>query len=372
MLQVLSERARVTVLTWDPPNFQEIDRYYGTNLASRQIHSILVAPRMRKLLQRAQIPHYLLRLHWLERRAKQLRKEFDYCISAFNDLDLGSPPALQYIHHPSGRLPRDVIPPCPWGHPALKAIWPLYIKLLHHWSDYRLDNVRNNFTVANSRWTAGVYIQHLKAPVHAVLYPPNLGNPEPLPQSNKKNGFITIGRIVASKNWLQLIEIMQRVRKLGHNITFTLVGSKDDESLLEQIQARVRENSEWLSLRTGEPRDVVDRLIAEHRYGIHGMVEEHYGMAVAELVLSGCLTFVHDSGGQVEIVETEETRFHNIEDAVLKISEVLSDQEKQASLLQSQSRKREAITREKFEQNFNALLDQLEATGRLPSLELSR
>ena len=67
-------------------------------------------------------------------------------------------------------------------------------------------------------------------------------------------------------------------------------------------------------------------LIPQHRYGIHGMTGEHFGIAPAELQLAGCLTFVPSDGGQTEIVEGDErVMYHDVDDAVRKISHVLSD-----------------------------------------------
>ena len=45
--------------------------------------------------------------------------------------------------------------------------------------------------------------------------------------------------------------------------------------------------------------------MASHRYGIHGMREEHFGMAPAELARAGAIVWVPRGGGQMEIVGHE-------------------------------------------------------------------
>ena len=45
--------------------------------------------------------------------------------------------------------------------------------------------------------------------------------------------------------------------------------------------------------------------MASHRYGIHGMREEHFGMAPAEMVRAGVIVWVPRGGGQMEIVGRE-------------------------------------------------------------------
>lgn len=361
MLEVLSDRGDVTVLTWDPPNFEEIDRYYGTSLSKRKLKTITVAPLVRRFLQRFRVPHYLLKTHWLERRAKALRKYYSYCLSAFNDLDLGEP-AVQYIHHPIASTDDGIILECPWPHSRLiRAVWPLYVKSLHRLSGHSLENIRNNITITNSHWTAQRYRCALKAPVHSVIYPPPLGVAKPGIEGARREAFISIARIDRSKNWPILIKIIEQVRARGHDVSLTLAGSRYDDGLLAEIQREVEQNREWLNLYLNQPRDVLDRLMAEHRYAIHGMVDEHYGMAVAELVLAGCLTFVHDSGGQVEIVSQPQARYKSIEEAVDKIDALLSSPERREALAQSQAENRSNLTRERFIEKLNLFLDRLES-----------
>jgi hypothetical protein len=62
------------------------------------------------------------------------------------------------------------------------------------------------------------------------------------------------------------------------------------------------------------------------------MRNEHFGMAVAEMVKGGMIPFVSDSGGQVEIVEDYRLRFATIADAVAKIVAVLGDRVAQQGL----------------------------------------
>ena len=62
--------------------------------------------------------------------------------------------------------------------------------------------------------------------------------------------------------------------------------------------------------------------MATHRYGIHGMREEHFGMAPAEMARAGCIVWVPRGGGQMEIVGREPVLMYDSEDdAVEKIVE---------------------------------------------------
>ena len=50
-------------------------------------------------------------------------------------------------------------------------------------------------------------------------------------------------------------------------------------------------------------------MVSGHPYGIHGMLEEHFGMAVAEdgSEAAAWLSFTRGRGGEVEIVGDELT-----------------------------------------------------------------
>ena len=73
--------------------------------------------------------------------------------------------------------------------------------------------------------------------------------------------------------------------------------------------------------------------MATHRYGIHGMREEHFGMAPAEMAAAGMLVWVPAGGGQTEIVGDEPSlQFANDEAAIDRIADVLSRPSEQARL----------------------------------------
>jgi glycosyltransferase involved in cell wall biosynthesis len=66
--------------------------------------------------------------------------------------------------------------------------------------------------------------------------------------------------------------------------------------------------------------------VARHRYGLHTMEEEHFGIAPAEMQRAGCITFVHRSGGPMEIVgHREELMFGDVDEACERIYRVAND-----------------------------------------------
>ncbi|MBM2846441.1 MAG: hypothetical protein HW407_1753, partial [Bacteroidetes bacterium] len=64
--------------------------------------------------------------------------------------------------------------------------------------------------------------------------------------------------------------------------------------------------------------------LARAKFDIVPAINEHFGMATPEAIASGAIPFVHDSGGQIEIVIDERLRFsdsdlHDKFDALIKL-----------------------------------------------------
>jgi len=72
--------------------------------------------------------------------------------------------------------------------------------------------------------------------------------------------------------------------------------------------------------------------IANHKFGISGRTNEPFGISVAEMAKAGCIVFVPDGGGQVEIVDGLQLVYRDESDATAKINKVLSSPEIQTKL----------------------------------------
>ena len=125
---------------------------------------------------------------------------------------------------------------------------------------------------------------------------------------------------------------MKEVRKFKNNIHLHIIGKDVDSEYAKKIEVEISKNSEWVSWNKDLNRKELVSLVARHKYGIHGMENEHFGIAVAELVNAGCVTFVPKSGGQMEIVEDSRLMYLDVSDAVEKIRSVLESDDLQSKL----------------------------------------
>jgi glycosyltransferase involved in cell wall biosynthesis len=101
-------------------------------------------------------------------------------------------------------------------------------------------------------------------------------------------------------------------------------------------------------------------MICTHKYGIHGMLQEHFGMAIAEMVAGGIIPFVPNGGGQVEVVNNNNRLvYDSSEEAIENIDRVLSDSTIQQKLRANLREMKALFTKERFQQEFKTIVHQI-------------
>jgi hypothetical protein len=102
--------------------------------------------------------------------------------------------------------------------------------------------------------------------------------------------------------------------------------------------------------------------MARHKFGINGCESEAFGIAVAELVKAGCLTFVPNGGGQTEIVDHPSLTFENDDDAIHKIVSALESPALQAALVGHLRQRSCELSTERFQESVRNLVAEFLAT----------
>ena len=91
---------------------------------------------------------------------------------------------------------------------------------------------------------------------------------------------------------------------------------------------------DWIDVHLNVDRSELLDLIRRSRIGLHAKFEEHFGIAVAEMVLGGCAVLVHNSRGAVEIVGGDpRLLYRDIDEAVARCVALLTDHEMRADVL---------------------------------------
>jgi glycosyltransferase involved in cell wall biosynthesis len=342
VLQALVAEHRVTVLSWHPVEIDPINRFFGTDLRPGDFDTIEVPRSWRAIADHLPTPSTLVKLSLLMRYTRRVSAGFDVLFGVYNETDYGRR-GIQYVHYPTYLRPRPAVD-LRWYHPPQAGL-NLYYSLADRIADFSLDRLKANLTLVNSDWT-GEHVTKFLGITTRTLYPPVVDPAPELPWHERRNGFLAVGRISPEKEYERVMNILARVRVHVPDLTLTIIGTWDRHSraYFRSLTSLAESLGSWIEFRDNLSRDDVRALMATHRYGIHGMREEHFGMAAAEMARAGAIVWVPRGGGQMEIVDREPALMYESDDeAVRKIASALANAAEQQRL-----RDRLAATSERF------------------------
>ncbi len=330
MLETLKDNYEVFLLTMGRVNLNVFNEGYGTNLKRDEIKiiSIPIPYLFRKRFD-------ALRGYRLARFCRKVASDFDLIISTYNTMDFGQR-GIQCIADFSfdDRLRRAF-------HATLKGLNSLfyrasparsiYLKLANILAGDSKDGWKRNLTVANSDWT-GKVMKEAHGIDSVTIYPPVASEFPDIPWDKREDGFVCLARLVPEKRIDRIIEILERVREKGWNIHLHILGRLDDSEYARNLRELCEKNREWIfveGLMIGHKKL---EFVAQHKYSLSGRDKEPFGIAVAEAVKAGCIVWVPNGGGQVEIVNHPSLIYDSVEDAVNKIDKVLKNSALQVDL----------------------------------------
>lgn len=362
MLQALATEFDASLLCWTPPDATAVDRWYGTSLEHCRYQVQIPSRAQRWLVSRIPDTSGLQRANYLLRQAKRQPGYAVTVVCTSLESDLGRP-GIQYIHYPYlGIRPwRQAIPgdAPPWK--LARALASGHTAPWMVMSSYSFDRMRANLTLTNSEWTRAE-IRRLFDMDSEVVYPPAPGQCGSLPWELRANAFVTIGRVECGKRFDWIIDVLENVRREAPEVELHVCAHVDpmwsgprDRTIVEQ---RARKAGPWVRIHYDLSREELQTLLCAQRYGIHAKIDEHFGMAPAEIARAGAIPFVHDSGGQVEIVGRDSRLcFASAEDAVNKILTVMRNPALQRELQAEVRRRAERFSPEAFMQSILGQVD---------------
>ena len=331
VLQALVPDHRVTVLSWRPVEVEPINRFFGTHLHRSHFDTIVVPRSWSMMVDHLPVPATLIKLSLLMRYTRRVSAGYDVIFGVYNETDYGRR-GIQYVHYPTYLRPRPDVD-LRWYHPPPAGL-KVYYALADRIAGFSLERMKSNVTLVNSNWT-GEHVLRFLGMKTRTLYPPVVDPAPGIPWNERRNGFLAVGRISPEKEYERLMKLVARVRDSHPDITLTIVGTWDRHSgAYFRSLTRIAESlGSWIQFRDNLTRDEVRMLMASHRYGIHGMREEHFGMAPAELARAGAIVWVPRGGGQMEIVGNEQALMYDSdEDAITKIGRTLQNAGEQTRL----------------------------------------
>ena len=344
----LKENHQVTLLHLDKKlNLDELNEIYGTSLTMHNLELFyfkepffFFLPLIKNL--------WLLKQSFMWRKLESLTSDFDVLISTQGEIDLGKP-LIQYINFPSPSLFLQ--------EKNLRPLKKFYYKLCNFVFKRSLDSMRNNLTLANSSYTAKIIESVYGMKPRVVYLPVAPILTDEIAWEKREDGFVLISRIHPEKNIHKVIEIIEEIKKQKPKTHLHIIGSLQDKKYGERILDIVKKNQDWIFYEGAMTRDAYLELISKHKYGIHGMPNEHFGIAIAEMISIGLIVFVPANGGQVEIVGDSRLTYDSKLEAIEKILRVINNDSLQSEILKKLEENSKKFTAEAFKQRVNQAVD---------------
>lgn len=198
-----------------------------------------------------------------------------------------------------------------------------------------------DLTIANSVWTAGLVpgvvagvvadlvadlvagLSNHGRPAPAVLYPPvQAPQPPPRPSARDPHLILSLGRIVPGKRLEEAVAILDLLRHHGHPARLAIAG-RADTPYSRRLLTRLRHHP-GVELAPNATDARLRALLARASYGLHCYRFEHFGIAVAEMILAGLVPVVHDGGGVAELVPDPALRFASPAHAARALSRLMT------------------------------------------------
>jgi len=363
VIESLQNHYEVTVLTVSKFNVNKLNQYFGTNVNK---NIVIETPNYFGYNYINKIPGLNMggiKNSLVKKFAKNKSSEYDILIGTKNEIILPGK-SVQYIHFPSesfGYL--DNISEYVGQKQIIKhrrtsrSTGAKIINSINEYiSEYDRDRVSNSVLLANSKWTANL-VEKIYDQRCEVVYPPIKGSESGNSSwESRENGFISIGSIHPSKNTLQSIRIIDKVRSRGHDVHLHIIGPIGNKTYYDRVKTESA-SREYVHLEGPIERDELLTMMKNHKYGIHCHPYEHFGMSIAEMVLAGQIPFVPDQGGQTEVVgNIDDVKYVGVIDAVNKIDGMLAESSRQYETVGNLPNAKEKFGAERFKEQIRDIV----------------
>jgi glycosyltransferase involved in cell wall biosynthesis len=316
-----------------------IRNQFGVELKSSSVRFIQAQPfdRLPGIFNQA----LLLRYAFVLRQAQKCADKYDFVIGTYGEVPINARNIIQAVHIPFFFFDRESLRYLSQVQTSsirhlIRIAYVITARVIAGWSR---DKVSRHLLITNSRWTAGQFQRHypqarIETIYHGVTTKIFAGHNDYLTHSQRNNTIVTIGRVVPFKRVHLAIQIIDGLRARGHqDLSLLIIGSgtgKYADEIADMQASRPYVN--WLR---DLPRLEMERLVAQQRWGLHTAEYEHYGLSPLELQRLGCVTFVHDSGGQVEPVKEPNLKYQNLSDAIDKMDKIIRNPAQSQRLFES-------------------------------------
>lgn len=184
------------------------------------------------------------------------------------------------------------------------------IKILSRKSFSTLQYQEKLKYVINSIFTRDIFYNEYDTNLE-VIYPANQYNYSLINHNLRDRNLVTFfSRIVDYKRPNLLIELASKYPKLK----FVIMGgvSQNQQEYFNNLRDLIISKSlKNISFEINPSTSLVEKILSKTKIYFFPAVDEHFGITTIEAILKGAIPFVHDSGGQREIVFSSTLKFND-------------------------------------------------------------
>lgn len=181
--------------------------------------------------------------------------------------------------------------------------YKIFLKKIHPIFEFQNYNC-----VINSNYTAGMFYDYFGKKLTVVNPPNTVESKIPVKIVKKEKTVLFLSRI----NPLKKVEKVIDLAKNHLDYTFYIIGAVDSEN--EKYINKIKNNIIKFKLKNivvleNINHSEVTNYLIQCEYYVFFAENEHFGITTVEAMLYDCIPFVHNSGGQKEIVLDDNLRF---------------------------------------------------------------
>ena len=349
ILEALQSEHELHLITYNGANIERLNKAFNTDVKIEEIR--IHHPRGFDVLSSVFPNRFSMLKHSLRNRyLDQLVSDFDLTMSTKNEIYLDRS-LVHYIHHSNYTQ---------YINPTSESIIHKYYQIFcRYLGGFTKSKIENDVFLANSRWTA-LSLTECYDVNPVVTYPPvDETRFTDIAWSKRESGFLCIGQIHQRKNILKIIDIIVKLRDRGHDVHLHIIGPTESSNYSDKV-VRKAGKYDYIHVEGELDFEELNNMICSHKYGIHGMSNEHFGMVIAEMVSGGMIPFVPNGGGQVEIVnENSRLVYDSTSEAVDKIDCVLSNTTYQHELRDNLENKKSRFTKDRFKNEIRSIINNI-------------
>lgn len=253
-------------------------------------------------------------------KASNLKNKYDFIFlfnhTFLNDLNINyfyfisGPPFLPQLFPQKGisRL----------RYKLFEKIYKLFIKPFAPVYEFHYDIEKCSM---NSKYTADMFYEAYNKNIE-VIYPSNFIEKNHQIGFENRQGVLFLSRIVPYKRPQLLFELAKKYKDLN----FYIVGSVNSErqnflAELKQLKDNYKLNN--INFIINKDYSTIKSYLSKCKYYVFPAKDEHFGITTVEAIMNGLIPFVHNSGGQKEIIDLEDLRF-NDEEFIIKFDQIFN------------------------------------------------